>query len=1005
MDPFFLSLAWAVAAGVGSVAGMLVEEGIVHAAVEPIAERLRQRVQANYNTLEKNESLARLILAAIEDASRQKGETRALQYARRLNLHRIVEPGNEAIRDEAMRLVYLASSDDFPQDISDSLLTTLHLAPSERLPLARFLFFLRRRLNTLPDFRLLLEAGHQQNVERALRHMKFDLSSLVATVTGTKQGPAVRAILAGREWDAAPYLRYLTKVCNLLPLGVIDPQYASPTSENAIRLNDIYIDLEGTSEYGRRRSVLGTISSNGTSKHVILGAPGGGKSTLVNYLTYSMALDQLEPGSKWLARSSKWELDALMPVRVILREWIAWLAGQKSRELNAQALWDYIEYNLASHGFASSFEPLRKQLLEQGGLILLDGLDEVPDAAEQRETVKSVIEDFARASSLCRIIVTCRPYAYEKLEWKLSGFSEISIAPFSSEQIESFVRGWYYAVVRATGMNSALAEAKADSLIAACQLPYLTPLAEQPLLLTLMATLHTSRGNLPDDRADLYEDCVKLMLDYWQQSKRVRVDGQVESEKGILDALGITRDRLEQALNDIAYAAHERQGKMRRRQYGTADISGAELRKTLAPILDNSLDKANTIVHYVRTRSGLLLERDPDTFAFPHRTFQEFLTARYLLNSEDFPSNLAEWARRDRTWWHEVYLLAAGHARPYAFGQAIALINELCNTDYHPERLISGEDAYAAILAAHAAIEVRLRERALTPRYLATLGKLQDWLVGIVEQGVLTGKERAEAGRFLSVLGDVRPAVACAIPELVDIPAGEFQMGEDDQPHRVALDEYSIGKYPVTNAQYRHFVDDGGYTEKHKDLWTPAGWDYREQNKIDKPKWWDSPPWNYDNHPVVGVSWFEAVAYCNWLTKTNSEGRTFRLPTEAEWEKVAGGADGRKWSWGDNSEDEKANTRECGIGQTTAVGLFPQGKSVHDVFDLAGNVAEWCSSVHNDYPYAADDGRECLEGSVERCVRGGSWRYGLSLARCTYRLGFRPDDRSDYVGLRVAASR
>ena len=230
-------------------------------------------------------------------------------------------------------------------------------------------------------------------------------------------------------------------------------------------------------------------------------------------------------------------------------------------------------------------------------------------------------------------------------------------------------------------------------------------------------------------------------------------------------------------------------------------------------------------------------------------------------------------------------------------------------------------------------------------------------------------------------------------------------MGEDDQPHRVALDEYSIGKYPVTNAQYRHFVDDGGYTEKHKDLWTPAGWDYREQNKIDKPKWWDSPPWNYDNHPVVGVAWFEAVAYCNWLTKTNSEGRTFRLPTEAEWEKVAGGADGRKWSWGDNSEDEKANTRECGIGQTTAVGLFPQGKSVHDVFDLAGNVAEWCSSVHNDYPYAADDGRECLEGSVERCVRGGSWRYGLSLARCTYRLGFRPDDRSDYVGLRVAASR
>jgi formylglycine-generating enzyme required for sulfatase activity len=1004
MDPLFLSLAWAVATGVGNVAGKLIEEGIVYAAVGPIAEQLKQRVQATYHTLEKNEAIARLILAAIEDASQQKGETLALQYARRLNLHRIIEPGNTSLRDEVVRLVYLASSDDFPHDISDSLLEALHLAPSERLPLARFLFFLRRRLNTLPDFRLLLEAGHQQNVERALRHMKFDLSSLVAAVTETKQGPAVRAVLAEREWDSAPYLRYLTNVCNLLPLGVIDPQYASPTSEHAIRLNDIYIDLEGANDYGRRRSVLETISSNGTSKHVILGAPGGGKSTLVNYLAYSMALDQLQPSSKWLARSSKWKLEALLPVRVILREWIAWLETRKSRQLNAQALWDYIQFDLESHGFGSSFEPLRKHLLEQGGLVLLDGLDEVPDAAQQRDIVKSVVEDFARAASLCRLVVTCRPYAYEKLEWKLSGFSEISLAPFSSEQIESFVRGWYYAVVRATGMNSALAEAKADSLIAACQLPYLTPLAEQPLLLTLMATLHTSRGNLPDDRADLYEDCVKLMLDYWQQSKRVRVDGQVESEKGILDALGISRDRLEQALNQIAYTAHDRQGRMRRRQYGTADISGDELRKTLAPLLDHSLDKANTVVHYVRTRSGLLLERDPDTFAFPHRTFQEFLTARYLLNSEDFPSNLAEWARSDRTWWHEVFLLAAGHARPYAFGQAIALINELCNTDYHPERPISGEDAYAAVLAAQAAVEVRLRERALTPRYRATLEKLQDWLVGIVRQRALTSKERAEAGRFLSILGDVRADVASAIPELVPVPVGEFTMGEDDKSHRVALGEYSIGKYPVTNAQFRRFVDDGGYSDKHKDLWTPAGWDFREKNKIEKPKWWDSPQWNYDNHPVVGVSWYEAVAYCNWLTKTNAGGRTFRLPTEAEWEKAARGDNGRKWPWGNDSEDEKANTRECGIGQTTAVGLFPHGASALGILDLAGNVAEWCSSAHVDYPYIADDGRECLEGNAERCVRGGSWRYGLSLARCTYRLGFKPDDRSDYVGLRVAAS-
>jgi len=1005
MDPFLLVLAWAVATGISNVAGRLIEEGIVNPVLEPIVKQLKNLVQADYNKAEKNEALARAILAAIEDSSRQKGEALALEYARRLRLGEIVKPGNETLRDQVMRLVFLASSSDFPQGIPESILSALKLPPSERLTLASFLFYLRRHLNTLPEFRPLLEAAHQQDVESALRQMQVDLSNLASAVTETPQGRSMRAVLATPDWNPTPYLRYLANVCNLLPLGVIDPVYASPANEHAIRLSDVYIDLEEPSYPGRpSRSILAALSSNGSSQHVLLGAPGGGKSTFVNYLTYVMALALLEPQGKWLEQLPGWKLGATLPVRVILREWVKWIAPRKLRSPNSQAMWDYIKYDLESHGFGSSFEPLKKQLQERGGLILLDGLDEVPDAAEQREILKAVIEDFAHATGLCRIVVTCRPYAYQKSEWMLSGFSTISIAPFNPDQIKDFIRSWYNAVVQVTGMNSDLAETKANSLIAACQLPYLIPLAEQPLLLTLMATLHTSRGNLPDDRADLYEDCVKLMLDYWQQSKLVRVNGHVESERGILDALGVSRDRLEQALNRIAFVAHERQGKMRRRQYGTGNFGGEELRKALAPMLGNSLDKARTVVHYVRTRSGLIVEREPDTYAFPHRTFQEFLTARYLLNSEDFPSNLADWARSDRSWWHEVYLLAAGHARPYAFGQAIALINELCHTDCHAGRPISGEDAYAAMLAARAAVEIDLRQRAQTPRYQATLEKLQDWLAGIIDQGSLSAKELAEVGDLLNALGDLRPGVACPVPALVTVPAGEFSMGEGAQQHRFGLGEYRIGKYPVTNAQYRRFVEDGGYTVKHKELWLQIGWEYLEKNNIGKPKWWDTQPWNLDNHPVVGVSWYEAVAYCNWLTTMDSQGRRFRLPTEAEWEKAARGVDGRKWPWGDAFENERANTRECAIGQTTSVGLFANGTSPYGALDMAGNIAEWCNSVHGDYPYFAKDGRERLESNAPRCVRGGSWRYGLSFASCAHRLGFSPDDRSDYIGFRVAES-
>jgi hypothetical protein len=176
MNPFLVSLAWAVAAGISSVASRLLEETIVHSALDPIVEKLRRILPTDNNTLEKNESLARVILAAIEDASQQKGEKFALQYVRRLHLDEIVKPGNEALRDEVMRLVYLAFSDTFPQEIPDSVLAALDLSPTERVTLASFLFYLRRRLNVLPDFHPLLEAGHQQNVESALRQIQIDLS-------------------------------------------------------------------------------------------------------------------------------------------------------------------------------------------------------------------------------------------------------------------------------------------------------------------------------------------------------------------------------------------------------------------------------------------------------------------------------------------------------------------------------------------------------------------------------------------------------------------------------------------------------------------------------------------------------------------------------------------------------------------------------------------------------------------------------------------------------------
>jgi hypothetical protein len=231
MDPFLLSLAIALATGISNVAGRLIDRGVIEPALEPTVERIKRRVQGGVTALEKDDALVRAILAAIQDASMQKGEARAVKYMRGMRLHEIVEPGNEALRDEVTRLVLLASSDN-PRLVPDSLLDALHLGKSERPALARFLFLLRRRLYMLADFQPLFDAAHQQTVEAALKQL-----------ADTVEGDAVRVSVVERAWNPEAYLSYLGKVCNLLPLGFIDPQYAAPTSERTITLNDVYTNL------------------------------------------------------------------------------------------------------------------------------------------------------------------------------------------------------------------------------------------------------------------------------------------------------------------------------------------------------------------------------------------------------------------------------------------------------------------------------------------------------------------------------------------------------------------------------------------------------------------------------------------------------------------------------------------------------------------------------------------------------------------------------------------
>ncbi len=256
--------------------------------------------------------------------------------------------------------------------------------------------------------------------------------------------------------------------------------------------------------------------------------------------------------------------------------------------------------------------------------------------------------------------------------------------------------------------------------------------------------------------------------------------------------------------------------------------------------------------------------------------------------------------------------------------------------------------------------------------------------------------------------------------EFIEIPAGVLIMGDarlsDASPqHKLQMTAFAIGRFPVTNAEFAEFITAGGYTQAR--YWTQMGWKALTARPYTEPAYWNDQQFNAPSQPVVGVTWYEAVAFCNWLTEREQARVSHRrasvsylLPSEAEWEYAARGAESaRNFPWGDHYVPERANTAELGIGQTTHVDRFPDGTSPFGVWDMSGNVFEWTRSrwganwqeLQYSYPYRSASGCEELEGSGARVMRGGSWFNRYPEALCAYRSRYLAGSRGSNIGFRV----
>jgi formylglycine-generating enzyme required for sulfatase activity len=380
--------------------------------------------------------------------------------------------------------------------------------------------------------------------------------------------------------------------------------------------------------------------------------------------------------------------------------------------------------------------------------------------------------------------------------------------------------------------------------------------------------------------------------------------------------------------------------------------------------------------------------------------------------------------------------------------------------------------AALALADLDAALSAQIRQTSrLDPDLAHVKQHLDGWLWRLVGASEPPPGVRLDFGRVAGRLGDPRPYILPAAwtpdprvaftldPRLdfdwVEIPAGRFRPGSDrdelqatderqgaderdlnpsDEP--VAMPRFDIARYPVTQAQFAAFVraaDGYGGDGEPPPCWRfardarPSGgqasagddravqW-WRQSGASRRARWRNPDQARADlslpNHPVIGVAWYEAMAFCHWLTlQPQAQGvgpYEYRLPTEIQWERAARGIERRRWPWGDDWIKGAANTQEAGLGAPAAVGLFPAA-SPEGLRDMAGNVYEWTATRWGpDYekpkygwPLDPADDRDDPAGADLRIVRGGSWYNTPRFCRGSFRLRYNPSNWHSAQGFRV----
>ncbi len=794
------------------------------------------------------------------------------------------------------------------------------------------------------------------------------------------------------------YLDHLRHVCRLLPLAAAG---AKDGDEEAVSLDDVYISLDTTTVEEADPTKRGKKTDEGAERKplsamevvakyqrlVLLGDPGSGKSTFVNQLLALQSDRLLDSSLEPLAGVDR----SLLPVRVILRDMAvfvrqthpAGLPAHLTEADLARLVKECVVLMLARQD-AEDFQEAMKAAFASGQLLLvLDGLDEVPYA--QRDDIRRIVHALMRQRPPARLVITCRVRSYQEEAKAIAQCQTTTLAPFNDAQKTAFAGAWYRQAREKRLFDEDTARRKAKALVQAATSEELSELAENPLLLTTMALIHQRDIGLPERRAELYKVAIDVLLWKWQK-KKTEDDTPVSNE---LSALLKDDRRIQRTMMRMAYEAHRQRG-----DDDDQELAGLPRGEALTILSRKeyltTAGLAEEFLDYVDQRSGLLHGRGGDdndehplAYGFPHRTFQEYLAGCHLMvqpASDVLPERALE-----GDFWYEALKLGLEDLVYNRQGEQTLLRDAylLCPDKWPADLSAQRVILWTGYIADLIGIDVIEADERSEFGGKAFLSRLKRHLVALIGSG-LPALERAEAGRLLGRLGDPRPGILTLhdMP-FCFVPKGLFLMGSDDDDEMAYGDEkprqeididydFWLARYPVTNAQYRNFLNDG---YQNTQWWTEAGW--KDKGQRTGPDTYRDV-FQLPNHPVVGVSWYEALAYSRWLdAHAHAQGWLpaawhIRLPNEPEWEKAARGGlkiplspciemlcslsnpnrdvpgnpnpkAARRYPWG-RDPDPNAMNFNNNIRRTTAPGCFPAGQSVYGAMDMSGNVLEWTRS-------------------------------------------------------------